>query len=166
MRILAKRDDELRRSAMDQIAADPVLAAVLELWEIKRGERFAPSPSELDAFVLPAAVLPRTVLVDVLDGGARFRFRLVGTAVALSSGVDYTGQYVDEALSGTVRDSVLQHYRTVVHERRPAFAVAEYRVPGGQNVRNSRLAVPLTLKGDAVDRLLLVSRVVSDWLLQ
>jgi hypothetical protein len=164
--ILATDEDELRRSAREQIAADPVLAVVLALWESKRGERFAPHPSELDAFVLPPTVLPRVVLVDVINGGARFRFRLVGSAVALSSGADYTGRYVDEALSGPVRDSVLGHYATVVRERRPAFAVAEYRVPGEQNVKNSRLAVPLTLTGQTVDRLLLVSRVVSDWLLQ
>ncbi|HLG86107.1 MAG TPA: hypothetical protein VKZ79_02810 [Alphaproteobacteria bacterium] len=151
---------------MEQIAGDPVLAAVLALWESKRGERFAPHPSELDAFVLPPIVLPRVALVDVIEGGARFRFRLVGSAVALSSGVDYTGRYVDEALSGPVKESVLRHYAAVVRERRPAFAVAEYRVPGEQNVKNSRLAVPLTLTGETVDRLLLASRVISDWLLQ
>src|SRR5581483_3571845 len=161
--LLAKGDEaDRKRAALAEIAGDPVLAAVLDLWEEKRGERFAPHPSELDAFILPAAVLPRIVLVDVIDGVARFRFRLIGSAVALSSGADYTGQYVDEALSGTVKKAVLGHYGMVVRERRPAYAVAAYRVPGGQNVRNSRLAVPLSLTGGSVDRLLLASRVLSD----
>ena len=164
---LAKTDDSaLKRAAMEDIAADPVLTAVLQTWEAKRGAKFAPHPTEMDAFALPPAVLPRIVLVDVVEGGLRFRFRLVGSAVALSSGADYTGQYVDEALSGAVRDSVLQHYGTVVRDRRPAYAVAAYRLPGGETVKNSRLAVPLTLNGDAVDRLLLASRVISDWLLR
>jgi len=148
---------------MAEIAADPVLSAVLSTWEAKRRDRFAPHPSELDAFALPPSVLPRIVLVDVIDAGARFRFRLIGTAVALSSGADFTGQHVDEALTGAVRDSVLSHYRTVVERKRPALAVAEYHLPVGQTVKNSRLAVPLTLTGQTVDRLLLVSHVISDW---
>ena len=151
---------------MAEIAADPMLAAVLDVWETKRGGRFAPHPSEIDAFALPASALPRIVIVDVIDGGARFRFRLVGTGVAQSSGSDHTGKYVDEALSGAVLAAVLHQYRTVVREKRPAYAVAELRLEGGQSAKNSRLAVPLSLDGTQVGRLLLVSRTTSDWMLR
>jgi hypothetical protein len=158
--------DDLKRVAREQIAADPMLAAVFDVWEKKRGTRFAPHPSEIDAFALPPSVLPRIVLVDVIDGGARFRFRLVGTGVAFSSGADYTGKYVDEALSGDAQAAVLHHYRSVVREKRPAYAVAEVLLSDGHSVRNCRVAMPLSCDGVNVHRLLLISRTTSDWMLR
>lgn len=158
--------EEARRAALEAIAADPTLSAVLEIWETKRRDRFAPHPSDLDAFTLPAAALSRIMLVDVEQPGPRFRYRLVGTTIAAAAGKDLTGQYVDEVFPGRSRGSVLERYRTVVERKRPAYAVAEYRLPGGQSVKNAGLVVPLTTEGTEVDRLLLVLSVVSDWLLQ
>jgi hypothetical protein len=158
--------EDLRQVALTEIAGDQMLGGVFAVWEAKRDGKFAPHPSDVGALALPVAALPRVVLVDAMDDGVRFRFRLVGSAVALSSGTDFTGKFVDEALTGWVPNAVVADYRRVVTEKRPAYAVAQIRLPDGQVVRNSRLALPLSSDGAAVDRLMLVSRTTADWLLR
>ena len=152
---------------MADIAGDSMLAGVYRVWDEKRRERFAPAPADIGMLDLPPTALGNIIIVDVLGGGERFRFRLVGSKVATSSGSDFTGRYVDEALSGWMRDTVQEQYRAVVAQKRPGYAVVAFgRGDGRESVRNRRLALPLSSDGVAVDRLLLVSKASSTRLLQ
>lgn len=158
--------DDAQQAAMRDIAEEPAISAVFRLWEEMRGSRFAPSATDMDVLALPRAALSGVVTVDVIDGGARFRFRVVGSKVVAASGADFTGKYLDEALSGWMLETVLEQYRAVVLHRRPGYALAEF-VQGRQKpVKNRRLALPLTSDGESVDRLLLVSRASAPWILQ
>jgi hypothetical protein len=152
--------------AMRDIAEDATISAVYRLWEERRGGRAAPSPTDMDVFALPRSAVSHVVTVDVIDGGARFRFRVIGSRVVIASGTDFTGRYVDEALSGWMRDTVVEQYRAVVSACRPGYAMAEFGRDGWQPTKNRRLALPLSSDGETVDRLLLVSRASAPWILQ
>lgn len=69
---------------------------LLDYWNRKRAGRIGPRRADLD----PAAIkahLPHLVIVDVIDGGKDFRFRLVGTRVVEGLGHDNTGKRFSEA---------------------------------------------------------------------
>jgi hypothetical protein len=72
---------------------DPVLGPVLAYGVRKRGFRSMPRKCDIDATEIPPRLLPNLQLIDVIDGGARFRYRLVGTASVEAFGDDYTGKY-------------------------------------------------------------------------
>lgn len=61
------------------------LRELLEYWRSKRGSRLMPARADIDPIEIPT-LLPIIGLVDVLDGGARFRFRLLGTEVVDAAG--------------------------------------------------------------------------------
>lgn len=66
--------------------------------------------------------LPHVYLIDVLRQPLRFRFRLVGTAVCVLAGRDYTGAFLTEAKYGPNWQAIFDAYREVVERREPLAA--------------------------------------------
>ena len=56
---------------------DPVLGVVLAYWDQKRGTRLMPCKRDIDPIEIPRRLLPNLQLIDVIDGGERFRYRFV-----------------------------------------------------------------------------------------
>lgn len=92
---------ELDPAAAQWIAASPDRrwAALLEYWNrLAQVLNRLPKRMEVDPLGLPVELLPNIFLVDVMRGeGAapRFRFRLLGTAIAARERVK-PGQYLDD----------------------------------------------------------------------
>ena len=98
-----------------------VLAAVRDYWTARRGDRLIPSRSDISPAQLKAA-LPHVLLADVIDGGADFRYRLVGTQLARFFFNEPSGKMMSEAIApfGEVTlQGTLAAYRTVVERRAP-----------------------------------------------
>ncbi|GMV61487.1 MAG: hypothetical protein AMXMBFR74_06560 [Parvibaculum sp.] len=73
----------------------PALASLLACWEEKRAGR--PFPDRAD--IRPEEfrrMLPHVGIVEVLDGGADFRFRLSGAELSAITGFDRTGERFSE----------------------------------------------------------------------
>ncbi|WP_339831023.1 PAS domain-containing protein [uncultured Parvibaculum sp.] len=71
--------------------------ALHDYWQSKRGER--PMPDRAD--IRPsdfARMLPSLAIIEVIDGGRDFRFRLFGSELANWMGCDRTDQYFSEML--------------------------------------------------------------------
>jgi len=69
--------------------------ALYNYWNAKRGER--PMPDRRD--ILPSEfvrMLPSVAIIEVIDGGRDFRFRLFGSELATWMGCDRTGQHFSE----------------------------------------------------------------------
>jgi len=71
------------------------LQFLLGYWRERAGERRAPTIRDIDPIEMRPA-LGFIVLADVIAGGADFRFRLYGSAVAAVSGFDLTGKRLSE----------------------------------------------------------------------
>ena len=88
----------------------PALAGLLACWEEKRGGR--PFPDRAD--IRPEEfrrMLPHVGIVEVLDGGADFRFRLFGAELSAITGFDRTGEKFSEmkaAPHSNLTDRVMQ----------------------------------------------------------
>jgi hypothetical protein len=82
----------------------PALAKALALWREKTGEREIPPRCDFGAHALKA-YLPTVAIVEAVDEGGtrRYRFRLMGTAIADLLG-DHTGKFIDEAVASPFRE--------------------------------------------------------------
>ena len=103
-----------------------------------------PRKRDNDPTDMPARILPNLQLVDVIDGGARFRFRLVGTAVADAYGRDFTGEYPDEMFPDDRLNFIQNIYRTVCRSKSPMFVLNKYYTPKNLDLLAIRVYMPLS----------------------
>jgi len=124
-------------------ARDPILSGTLAYWERQRGGRAMPRRADLNPADIPR-LLPNLRLTEVIDGGARFRYRLVGTAIVTAYGREHTGRFLHDVLSGERRSFVEGLYRMVCAGKRPVYARTYYIGPWELPVLTSRVMVPLS----------------------
>ena len=129
---------------------DPLLAELLTYWERKRADRPMPRRADLDPAEIPS-LLPHLRLTEVVEGGKRFRYRLVGTAIVEAYGNEHTGRHLDEVLSGERLAFVEGLYRTVCERKRPLFARTYYVGPWAVPNFARRVMVPLSDDGETVN---------------
>lgn len=136
-------------------ADDAILAALHDYWDGRRQGRDAPDRRDIDPIAIGAALLPHVALVDVVDGGRRFRNRLVGTAIAERWGVEITGRHFDEVMSpGDYSDFIHGLYRDACTHRAPVYSESLFRWDIGTHMLTRRLYLPMTHGGSAIDMVL------------
>lgn len=122
-------------------------------WLAKKRQRLAPARKDVD----PAEIrhlLPHLFMVDVEKQPRRFRFRLVGTAIVSSFGLDITGRYLEEISFSDQAPSVLSHYVAVASTGEPSCDQVHFTRGGGRYLAYERLILPLSSDGTTVDILL------------
>lgn len=139
-------------STADPIA-DPLLQQLYHYWQSKRGARAMPGRADIDPAEL-RPLLPHLMLTDVVDDGRRFRYRLVGTAVADSFGKNMTGQYVDELMTGAYREFIEGLYRDIIEKKRPVYSESTYFSHQNAEMWAQRLMLPLSDDGETVNMVL------------
>jgi hypothetical protein len=152
----AQRAYRMRLVSGSLVDPDERLDAFYRYWRSRCGGRSMPSRADIDPIDIPPRLLPNLFLIDVVDGGARFRYRLVGTDVVGTLGWDPTGGFVDEInQSPPYRDYIMALYRRIVGSRLPSFSMSHYPRParpdGGYHA-TQRLMCPLSADGVAVDK--------------
>ena len=123
---------------------DPVLGTALAYWIEKRGDRRMPSRRDIDPIEIPRKTLPNLQIIDVINGGARFRYRLVGTATVEAYGEDFTGRYPDEIFPADLRDFIHGIYRQVSVWKAPLFLSNRYVTAKGFELASQRIYMPLS----------------------
>ena len=123
---------------------DPVLGPVLAYWVRKRGFRSMPRKCDIDATEIPPRLLPNLQLIDVIDGGARFRYRLVGTASVEAFGDDYTGKYPEEMFADDRPSFIQKIYRSVCASKLPLFSRNKYHTTKNIDLFATRIYMPLS----------------------
>lgn len=136
-------------------ADDEILSALHAYWDRHRQGRAIPDRKDIDPISIGAALLPHVALVDVVDGGARFRNRLVGTAITERWGFEITGRHFDEVMSpGDYSDFIHGLYRDACSHRAPVYSESLFRWDVGTHMLTRRLYLPMTHGGDSVDIIL------------
>ena len=134
-----------------------MLSALLAYWIRLCGTRGMPARREVDPLALGARLLPHMAIIDVLDGGTRFRFRLCGTGLAAAAGVDLTGKYVDALNPNQDYAAYIQAvYRRTAETRRPVYSETLYAglESGSPRRLAKRLLCPLSDDGLACSHIL------------
>ena len=132
------------------LAKDPILGALYLYWNGSRGDRRVPDRSDIDPIALGPKLLPHVGLMDIVDGGARVRYRLLGTAIVERWGADPTGKFMDEVMSGSYTEYIHGLYREVVRARAPVYSESVFRWDVDGFVRTRRLYLPLTHGGNEI----------------
>jgi hypothetical protein len=110
------------------------------------------------AMIDPGAMLPLLpyiMLIDLVDAAAGFRvrYRLVGTAVAKFSGLDFTGSFLDELdFDVCTTEDLLQAYREIRAALRPGIGVALAQLENNQVMDVEYLICPLAPGPDGIVR--------------
>jgi hypothetical protein len=125
------------------LQGEPLLSAVWEFCAARRAGRSMPSRADMDPVDMPRFVLPYLVLFDVFDQGARFRWRLAGTAVVNYFGRDATGRFGEEVLSGEYLAFITSLTKHACRSRVPIFSHAIFHWEATRTMTTSRLYVPL-----------------------
>jgi hypothetical protein len=122
---------------------DPILGPALAYWIGKRAGRAIPRKRDIDPVEMPRSILPNLQLIDVIDGGGRFRYRLIGTATVEAYGEDFTGRYPDEMFPAELRDFIHGIYRQVCLWKAPLFLSNRYITAKGFELASKRIYMPL-----------------------
>jgi hypothetical protein len=140
---------------------DPRLQQLNDYWRGKAEDGVAASSKAIDPSEM-RFILGYVMLLDVLDGGADFRYRLYGSLIAERFGRDVTGRTVrDFGDTEYIVNFFLATYQAVTETGRPLLST-HYPRPGSQTASWSRLILPLIDGAGAVSRLL-VGQIPGEW---
>lgn len=140
---------------------DPLIQAFADYWWSKRALRDAvPDRADLDPLIEIPDLVPHIFLLDVIDGGADFRARLIGTQIVAHYGRDRTGQNISVMTSGIYRDAILSLFRDTIRARQPIYSVTNYLHPDRDrdHLLVERLNLPLRRGGDEIAMLAIMQR--------
>lgn len=143
----------------------PQLRTLSELWLSKCSGGMIPSRADFtDEDLRPW--FGNLLLVDVVEGPHRFRFRLMGTSLVDAASRELTGKFFDEADISGYEPDVLDDYDEVMKTRTPVCKMRRYNpVPGtfmDQWRIYERLLLPLANDGRKVDKILGCSYPLAD----
>jgi hypothetical protein len=103
------------------------------------------------------SLLPYILIVDIEQNPFRVFYRLVGTAVAHFSGMDFTSTYLDDlAFDICARDDLVRAYRSVCEARRPGRGMAFPQISHPSALDVEYLICPLVNDADAVVQCLVI----------
>ena len=133
---------------------DPILGGALAYWIGKRGNRAMPRKADIDPTEIPRKILPNLQIIEVIDGGARFRYRLIGTALVEAWGRDFSGRIVDELFPDDRLNFVQRIYRKVCSGKTPLFTRNRYHTTKNIDLFALRIYMPLSEDGENVHHIL------------
>lgn len=140
--------------------AAPELRELLSYWQSLRGDRFAPSWTEVELIDMPAKLLPYLTVVEVRHAPLDFVYSFYGTGHMALKARDLTGRSIMEALPNENTPIVLEQYRRTLEARKPlAFRrIVTSPVPDkGNNPTQHTLRVPLSADGEGVQWIMSLS---------
>lgn len=130
----------------------PMVGAFADLWRERCGASSIPDRADL-GFEDLAPWFGHVIIMDVLDGGADFRYRLIGTGITGFLGRDYTGRKVKESNFSGAREEILDTFRRPVVEGGPVFRQGFVVWARDRTWRTySSVHCPLTAGGSAIEK--------------
>jgi len=133
----------------DCTSALPKINRTLSYWNEKRQYRAMPARRDISPFEIKD-VLPIVQFYDVVDRGASYRVRLLGTDVARLFDKDPTGELFDRGSDSKLVTRMLAVFDQVMSQRKPLIARAEHTAI--QKINHSPIeSIYLPLSDDGTD---------------
>ena len=145
------------RQLADMTAIDLSDKAILQdcytYWSECRGAGAMASREKIDPIDIPR-LLPFIYLVDVLEGGADFRYRLIGSNIVTNTPKNYSNCLLSEVAGENTQGSLEAAYRDVVTTAQPQIDRFAYQARSGFRKVYDNLLLPLSDDGTNVTMLL------------
>ncbi|MEQ8227466.1 MAG: hypothetical protein RIA64_05235 [Rhodospirillales bacterium] len=136
--------------AIEDLTA-PEFNEFLSYWEAARGNRIAPSWSDVELLEMPAKVLPYLTVTEVHQPPLDFIYTFYGTGHMALKARDLTGCSVTEAKPVENRPIVFDQYRRVLEARKPMAFLRIFEGFGdGGDLTQASLRLPLSADGESI----------------
>ncbi len=145
--------------ARGTVVGDTRLETLYRYWLGRRGARAMPRRADIDPVAIPAAIWPHVMVLQVIRGGVkiRFRYRRAGAVFWRADGAEPTGRFIEEVLPMTAGylDYVVAIYTEMIEAGRPMYS-ENFFTRDAQSVpmRTGRVSLPLPNDGPVVDTIL------------
>jgi hypothetical protein len=151
-------EEEARRAVDPTLAfVDARLRTLLAYWQERAKDGRVPDRTDFGPETLHRLGLVANVaLHDVVDGGARFRVRLVASGLTAITGQDNTGRFFDEIYPPEVSGPIIETMRWTLHERRPMRSWGTLALVGKEFIAYEALTAPLTNGGPDIAMIITV----------
>ena len=124
-------------------------------WNIKRGDRRAPDRADLDPVLEIPSLVSGVWLLDVVDGGNRLRYRLIGDDLHAAGVVARTGEYLDEQPTARNSARTLAGLRKSVETATPYWRCGQPTLLHDQYIAGLEfIGLPLTVGNGRINMLL------------
>jgi hypothetical protein len=107
--------------------------ALLAYWQSKRSGGSLPRRKDIVPAEIPQ-LLPHLMIIEPVNGGGDWKYRLVGTAVAQRYGFDWTGKKMTELLDAATAPAIIRFYSDVAAMRAPNFVMGRAMIEGRDHV--------------------------------
>lgn len=140
----------------------PAVAEGLDYWQRKRGDARFPARRDIDPLEIPS-LLRHVLLLERVPTAAApgygWRFRLVGTSVAILYG-EHTGKLMEEAMKARIARRNRGVVEEAVKRNAPMRAIGRTRFYGPEWLVGEALVAPLSSDGEVID---MIFSVVVTW---
>lgn len=126
------------------VTSEAILIGLYDYWHARRRAGEIPDRADIDPLEIPRHILPYLMLVELVDGPSKARYRLIGTAIVERVGVDQTGMFVHETIFGEYLDYIVDLQREACRHRTAVYAESIFRWNMGRSVISRRVLLPLT----------------------
>ena len=130
---------------------------VLDHWDTLRDGRFAPAWTEFHLDELDPAIVPWCNAVDVIDGGADFRYRFWGTMRTEVQGQEMTSKSVRDLWPPELSESITAEYLALLERRRPTWFDTRASAGEKHETRYQFLRLPFSSDGETIDTIFAIS---------
>ncbi len=89
-------------------------------------------------------MLGKIYMMDVIDGGADYRFRLLGAALTGLHGCDHTGKRLSEVEYPGLKDALIAELGVVLKRREMLYFRGKVIWPGRESIGAEKLLVPMS----------------------
>ena len=127
---------------------------LLDYWNAIRGDAQMPARSDFDPLAIPH-VLPYVGLIDIIEPGPQFRYRLIGTKMPAYAGRRLEGQLVEEYKTPDYASYLGCVYELPYRFRQPVFIRECAEFSEGLEDTFSRLMLPMGQDRTMPDMLLI-----------
>ncbi len=117
--VLQKQNEQIFYEAGEDIRHED-LRGLLDLWNDWRAGRDMPTQQDVNPRAM-MRYLARIQLYDVIDKGADFRVRLVGTGITQAFGVDLTGTFMSKHPNAARGGRIMSALNRVMEQRQPVY---------------------------------------------
>lgn len=145
----------------DQVGLSDIASEIVlvfhELWQSKHRDGRIPARADFSVDEL-GPWMGNIMIVDVLDGGADFHHRLIGTNIVEAVGRDLTGRRVSRCDYTIGAEAMLARYRAAFAARGPTFRKGRIAWARGRAwIAFESMTAPLAEDGARIDKLITVA---------
>ncbi|MBV9990920.1 MAG: PAS domain-containing protein [Alphaproteobacteria bacterium] len=136
-------------SPIDRLHSEKLIG-VYEAWKRTAAGRLAPKREEITPALLKSA-LPSIWMIDVIDGGRDYRFRIAGDRIIQFMGRRYAGHLLSEFQGQAFFDQMRGILKACTEQKRPLMAgPGRSKMPGREFSELEVVVLPLSEDGQNV----------------